>query len=133
MENQALTAKADDRRDRDLIKQLRRDLDESRRKAQDVVQELNELRRDRDSLKLDKNEQFLQHQKEIEELKNKNRDLQSEIDRMDFKSKSLVDENQKMQLKMEKRSNEVHQAQTEKVQLENILKSKDQIIDTLNR
>ena len=72
MENQALTAKADDRRDRDLIKQLRRDLDESRRKAQDVVQELNELRRDRDSLKLDKNEQFLQHQKEIEELKNKN-------------------------------------------------------------
>ena len=42
-------------------------------------------RRDRDSLKLDKNEQFLQHQKEIEELKNKNRDLQSEIDRMDFK------------------------------------------------
>ena len=38
-----------------------------------------------------------------------------------------------MQLKMEKRSNEVHQAQTEKVQLENIVKSKDQIIDTLNR
>jgi hypothetical protein len=31
----------------------------------------------------------------------------------------------KMQLKMEKKSNEVHQAMTEKVQLDNIVKSKD--------
>ena len=61
MENQALTSKADDRRDRDLIKQLRRDLDEARRKSQDVMQELNEMRRDRDTLKLDKNDQFLAH------------------------------------------------------------------------
>ena len=52
---------------------------------------------------------------------------------MDFKKKTLLDENQKMHLKMEKRSNEVHQAQMEKVQLENIVKSKDQMIDTLNR
>ena len=61
MENQALTSKADDRRDRDLIKQLRRDLDEARRKSQDAMQELNEMRRDRDTLKLDKNDQFLAH------------------------------------------------------------------------
>lgn len=38
-----------------------------------------------------------------------------------------------MQLKMEKKSSEVHQAIHEKVQLENIVKSKDQMIDTLNR
>ena len=38
-----------------------------------------------------------------------------------------------MQLKMEKKQNEVHQAQSEKVQLENTVKSKDQMIDTLNR
>lgn len=75
----------------------------------------------------------MQYSKDLEELKNKNRELQSENDRIDFKLKSLVDESQKMQLKMEKKSNEVHQAQTEKVQLENIVKSKDQMIDTLNR
>ena len=57
------------------------------------MQEVNEMRRERDTLKLDKNDQFLSHQKELEELKNKNRDLQSEIDRIEFKSKSLVDEN----------------------------------------
>jgi len=45
----------------------------------------------------------------------------------------LIEENQKMHLKMEKKSNEVHQALAEKVQLENIVKSKDQMIDTLNR
>ena len=38
-----------------------------------------------------------------------------------------------MQLKLEKKSNEVHQAVSEKVQLENIVKSKDQLVDTLNR
>lgn len=38
-----------------------------------------------------------------------------------------------MQLKLEKKSLDVHQAMTEKVQLENIVKSKDQMIDTLNR
>ena len=71
LENQALNSKADDRRDRDLIKQLRRDLDEARRKSQDVVQELNEMRREKDTLKLDKNEEFLQYQRDLEELKNK--------------------------------------------------------------
>ena len=59
MENQALQARADDRRDRELIKQLRRDLDEAKRRAQDMVSEANEMRRERDTLKLDKNDQFL--------------------------------------------------------------------------
>lgn len=60
LENQALQAKADDRRDRDLIKQLRRDLDEAKRRAHDYGQESNEMRRERDSVKMEKNEQFLQ-------------------------------------------------------------------------
>ena len=54
------------------------------------------MRRERDSLKLEKNDNFIQYQKELEELKNKNREVQAEMDRMDFKSKSLVDENMKM-------------------------------------
>lgn len=133
LENQSLQSRADDKRDRDMIKQLRRDLDEAKRRAQDNVQEANQMRRERDQLKLDKNEQFLQNQREQEELKNANRSIQSEFDRLDFKQKTMVEETQKMHLKMEKKSNEVHQAQTEKVQLDNIVKSKDQMIDTLNR
>lgn len=56
MENQALQARCDDRRDRELIKQLRRDLDEAKRRAHDATQEMNQLRRERDSLKVDKND-----------------------------------------------------------------------------
>lgn len=133
MENQALQARCDDRRDRELIKQLRRDLDEAKRRAHDATQEMNQLRRERDSLKVDKNDQFLHFQREIEEQKNKLRDKVSEAERSDFKCQATLDENQKLQLKIEKKSNEVHQAMTEKVQLENIVKSKDQMIDTLNR
>lgn len=91
------------------------------------------MRRERDTLKLEKNEDFMQHQRSTEELKNKHREVQTELDRVTFSSKNIKEEQQKMWLKMEKKSNEVHQAQTERVQLENIVKSKDQMIDTLNR
>ena len=56
LENQALHQRCDDKRDRDLIKQLRRDLDEAKRRASDSTQECNMLRRERDSLKVDKND-----------------------------------------------------------------------------
>lgn len=59
LENQALNQRCDDRRDRDLIKQLRRDLDEAKRRATEAVQDSNQLRRERDTLKVDKNDQFL--------------------------------------------------------------------------
>ena len=54
------------------------------------------MRRERDNIKLDKNDNFMQYQKDLEELKNKNRELQTETDRIDFKSKSLIEENMKM-------------------------------------
>jgi hypothetical protein len=41
--------------------------------------------------------------------------LQSESDRIEFKSKSALEETQRMQLKLEKRANEVHLAQSEKL------------------
>jgi hypothetical protein len=48
IENQTLQSKADDRRDRELIRQLRRDLDEHKRRTQELLQEATELRRERD-------------------------------------------------------------------------------------
>ena len=71
-------------------------MDEARRKNQDSMQEFNEVRRERDTLKIDKNEQFLNYQRDLEDMKNKNRDLQSEVDRVEFKQKALSEENQKM-------------------------------------
>ena len=67
IENQALQAKADDKKDRELIRQLRRDLDTHKRKEQELQSEATELRRERDSIKLEKNETFVQFTKELEE------------------------------------------------------------------
>jgi len=57
------------------------------------LQEANQTRRERDTLKLEKNEQFLENQRSSEEQKNKTREIQTEHDRIEFKSKSLVEEN----------------------------------------
>ena len=50
-----------------------------------MVGEANEMRRDRDNQKQERNEMFLQSQKELEDLKDKLRELQSENDRTIFK------------------------------------------------
>ena len=46
------------------------------------------MRRDRDNQKQERNEMFLQSQKELEDLKDKLRELQSENDRTIFKQKT---------------------------------------------
>lgn len=50
-----------------MIRQLRRDLDTHKRKEQELQSEATELRRERDSIKLEKNETFVQFTKELEE------------------------------------------------------------------
>jgi hypothetical protein len=50
-----------------------------------LVGEANEMRRDRDNQKQERNEMILQSQKELEDLKDKLRELQSENDRTIFK------------------------------------------------
>lgn len=59
IENQALQTKADDRRDRELIRQLRRDLDENKRRAAELISENTDLRRERDMFKMEKSEMFV--------------------------------------------------------------------------
>ena len=56
LENQALASKAEDRRDRDLVRGLRRELDEHKRRCTELLTEAADLRRDRDALRLDRGE-----------------------------------------------------------------------------
>jgi len=56
LENQALQSRADDKRDRELIRQLRRDLDENKRRITELLTEASDLRRERDFSKMEKNE-----------------------------------------------------------------------------
>jgi hypothetical protein len=55
-ENHNFQLKVDESKDRDLARQLRRDLEEYKRRCGDLQSETNELRKERDQIKLDKNE-----------------------------------------------------------------------------
>lgn len=73
LENQALQSRADDRRDRDLIRQLRREVDEHKRRATELLSENSDLRKERDQLKLERGELSIKHTREMEDIKNAHR------------------------------------------------------------
>jgi hypothetical protein len=86
LENQALLAKAEDRRDRDLIRQIRRELDEHKRRCTELLGEVSDLRKERDLLKLDKGDSQVKHARDLEEARNQIRSLTSEVERSQFKT-----------------------------------------------
>ena len=133
VENQSLQAKADDRKDRELIRQLRRDLDTHKRKNQEIMSECTELRRERDLIKLEKNEQFVQFTKDLEEERGNKRNIQSELERNDFKMKHQQEDVQKMQLKLEKKQAELHRAHSDNNSKDQTLRTREQMIESLQR
>ena len=58
-----------------MIRQLRRDLDTHKRKEQELLTEATELRRERDSIKLEKNEMFVQFTKDLEDERSSKRSI----------------------------------------------------------
>jgi hypothetical protein len=130
VEIQALQTKADDRRDRELIRQLRRELEDHKRRNNDMITEQTDLRKDRDSIKMELNEEMIRHARELEDERNQKRLLQSENDKVSFKSKCTEDEMQKIRLKTEKKAQEVTSLLTEKNSITGIMKEKDLLIDS---
>lgn len=63
-------AKAEDRRDRDLIRQLRREVDEHKRRCTELLGECSDLRKERDLLKLEKGDSQVKHARDLEEARN---------------------------------------------------------------
>ncbi|CDW85959.1 UNKNOWN [Stylonychia lemnae] len=133
LENQALQSRADDKRDRELIRQLRRDLDENKRRITELLTDSTDLRRERDLAKMERNEMMIQFTKDLEEERNQKRVIQSELDRVQFKLQCAEEEKQKLLIKVEKKQSEIAHTQMEKNKYENILREKDSMIDTLNK
>ena len=116
-----------------MIRQLRRELDTHKRKNQEIMSECTELRRERDLVKLEKNEQFVQFTKDLEEERGNRRTIQSELERNDFKMKHMQEDVQKMQLKMEKKQAELHRAHTDNNSKDQVLRTREQMIESLQR
>jgi hypothetical protein len=64
---------------------LRRDCDDGKRRCTELLGENSEIRRERDMLKMEKNEMLIQFTKDMEEERNQKRIMQSEIERLSFK------------------------------------------------
>lgn len=74
---------------------MRRDLDEYKKKYSDLSIEINELRKERDALKLEKNDLIIKQSKELEDERNLRRALNTENDKLKFKVRCLEDDLQK--------------------------------------
>ena len=57
-------------KDRDTTRQLRRDAEDVKRRLSESQQEAVLLRKDRDQLKIDRNETLIKNAKEVEEERN---------------------------------------------------------------
>jgi hypothetical protein len=68
-------------------------LEDNKRRTSELLSETTDLRRERDILKLDKNEQIIQFTKDFEEERNTKRVMQSELDRVAFKLQCANEEN----------------------------------------
>jgi len=82
IENQTLTTKLDDKRDREVIRQLRRDLDDYKRRSNDLLSETSDLRKERDQVKVEKNDMMISHARELEDERNAKRVNLTEIDKL---------------------------------------------------
>ena len=55
-----------------------------------------DLRKERDQLKIEKNELLIRNAKDVEEERNQRRVIQTEADKLKFQLKCLDDDNQKL-------------------------------------
>jgi len=86
-------------KEREHTRQLRRDLDDAKRRHCEEQLEAIELRKERDQLKIDKNELVMKNAKDVEEERNQRRVLQTENDKLKFQIKCVQDDLNQIQLK----------------------------------
>ena len=118
---------------REQQRQLRRDVDDLKRRLSEAQSEGLDLRKQRDQLKIDKNELLIKNAKDVEEERNHRRVLQTENDKLRFQIKCFEDDLSKVQLKCERKSQEVQGALSEKTSLLTVLKEKEIMIDSIGR
>jgi hypothetical protein len=81
-------------------------LEEYKKRYSDCNIELCELIKERDVLKLEKNDLIIKQAKEIEDERNLRRMQNTESEKLKFRVKCLEDDLQKQQLKADKRAQE---------------------------
>ena len=115
------------------MRSLRRDLEEYKRRCTESQNEVNDLRKERDNLKLERNDLIIVHAKELEDERSSRRLVSSENEKFKFKIKCLEDDLQKACLKVEKKVQELNGVTNEKNSLLSLLKEKEIMMDSMKR
>jgi chromosome segregation ATPase len=132
-ENQNLQSQIEMSKERDMLRQARRELEEAKRRIEEYQKECNELRKERDQLKDQSNDLVINHNREIEEERSKKREAISQNDKLKFKVRSFEDDLQKAVIENDKKAQNIIKLKTEKQTLNTLLNEKELAIETVHR
>ena len=132
-ENESLQSQIEMSKDRDMLRQARRELDEAKRRIEEYQKDCNELRKERDSLKDQKNDLTINHNRDIEEERTRKRESTSLNDKLKFKIRSLEDDFQKQVIENDKKAQTIIKFKTEKQSLNSLLNEKEMAIESSRR
>jgi len=122
-----------DTSEKDLVRELKRESAEYRRKYQESFSQISELKTERDDLKSQKTEVGFKEQKSMDDEKATIKNLQAEIERLKFKIKCSEEELQKEVSHIDEKQREIHSLKLDKSSQESVVKEKERMIMTLNR
>ncbi len=88
-ELQAMHERADDTKDKEIIRTLKREVEEYKRKSMDSVREAAELRKQRDELKLEKSTAAIEQARQFEQVRAGERRTREEIEDLHVKIQKL--------------------------------------------
>lgn len=122
---QLLNEKCESNVDKESYKNLRQEVDAYRRQFNDLQNEISNLRRDKDSILMERNEIKLQLMKELDQEKLKSKTIQNESERNSQVIRNLENESQLLKQKLETKSDEVNDLMQEKVSFLKELRNKE--------
>lgn len=132
-ENSALQAKLDDHRDRDMIRDLRRELDEYKRRYADALTDSTDMRKARDEATSLIADLQVQHSSDLESERNKRRDLESQVDKLRFQLQCKDEEMAKEIKFREDLATDLQKSRDTVKTNEAVLREKEVLVDTMNR
>jgi len=116
-----------------LIREIKREADDYKRRYQQAQSQLAEVKNERDELRAQKSDEGLKILQTFEKEKSSVKDLQSEIERLKFKLNCVEDELQKEVGTVEEKNREIQSLRVDKNSQESIIKEKERMVMTLSR
>lgn len=116
-----------------MIRELKREVNEYKRKYIEANNQLGELRKERDDLLSQKGDENTKVNKAIDQEKVIINNLENEIERLKFKLKCTEEDLQKELSQIDEKQRLIHSLKLDKSSQETLIKEKERTIMTLNR